>query len=163
MALNLPNALFRSLNSIKSGNEVCRRESPVLLAHLRLRIVRIYHFLFPPSTRRSAPLIAVFPLLTIARTSRNCRARFNSRFVPGIIEFSARFFAFCAGTERLFSLSEGSVPRFRSGGPEWTAIPTPRGILVAAKIWDPRARARERKRERQISDKNHNAFSFILF
>lgn len=41
IALNLLDALFRSLNGIKSGNEVCRRVS-----RPRLRIVRIYHFLF---------------------------------------------------------------------------------------------------------------------
>lgn len=45
MPLNLLDALFRSLNSIKSGNEVCRRV-PAFPRQPRFRIVRIYHSLF---------------------------------------------------------------------------------------------------------------------
>lgn len=95
MALNLLDALFQSLNSIKSGNEVCRRSlslspSPTLfLSHSlthsffrlssfpRFRIVRIYHALllpFPPSFPFVEPLRAPLPRLALARTLRNCRA-----------------------------------------------------------------------------------------
>jgi len=59
MPLNLLDALFRSLNSIKSGNEVCRRVPAAFLAFASAR-----HLSFS----RSRP-----------RTLRDCRARFNSR------------------------------------------------------------------------------------
>lgn len=121
MALNLLDALFRSLNSIKSGNEVCRRVSlarPPSSSHSsRLS------FPLPRPPHRHLPLtLPSSPLLTIVRTSRNCRARFNSRFVLGIIEFSARFFAFCARERegcsrhevtRRFRSSDRNEPRFR--------------------------------------------------
>lgn len=66
IALNLLDALFRSLNGIKSGNEVCRRVS-----RPRLRIVRIYHFLFlaprpPPSLIASLNYCTYFAKLPSA-------------------------------------------------------------------------------------------------
>lgn len=130
MALNLLDALFQSLNSIKSGNEVCRRSLSLLSSHslslslssslLRLssllRIVRIYHALLLPSplprgpcvpaASRSSTYFAKLPSVSIRISSRS------------IIEFSARFFAsrennVIRGTEITIVVSVGSRRKAR--------------------------------------------------
>lgn len=116
MALNLLDALFRSLNSIKSGNEVCRRVSPLTLAH---PFSHSSHLSFPLAALL-LPLLPLHPSSSLAVFPLNYRtylAKLPSAFqfalrVPSIIEFSARFFAFCAHENKVIPCVRDNIPFF---------------------------------------------------
>jgi len=90
MPLNLLDALFRSLNSIKSGNEVCRRVPAGFLV-----------FAY------SSSIILSFPLSPSLSLSLSLSPFQFARFVPSIIESGGpRFFVVAkpsAGSAREFA------------------------------------------------------------
>lgn len=84
------------------------------------RIVRIYHSLSPPSSFSplpppSSPSLSPPPLAVFLLNYRTYLAKLPSAFqfalrVPSIIEFSARFFAFCAHENKVIPRVRDNIP-----------------------------------------------------